>query len=270
MEHAKALITTDTLANWINTRNVPQPGPKDGILKVFFPEAQEGKGDTADDKDWIEFETAWRRAWYTIRPKAKLPPEPVEPASKWVHVGGYEFEGLIEFRLHPLEPGNQDRHLVRATLWIGTARRPWRNCIVTISLVDASVSVLSTSYQPAEGKMIGDKDLSHPNFERMAGGARIVGPLIDGRLTGNILDGGYMAEVEPGVAGGDPLTVRVLADQASFDITALEIRNQESMPKDVGRNKHSVIKALIFDVSEKDSLGRAILAERKMERKFDK
>ena len=267
MDKVGAATTDDSLRNWKNGKNLPAPAQIEGILKVFFPAASPGMGVTDDDAAWQSMEALWQTAWYGRHAGQPLPPlEPSEPIKGWINLGGSEFDGLVEFRLHPPDAANDadDRHYVRATLWIGTVERDWEGGTVEISLVNALVVMPSTSYQPAEKKMIGEADNTHDHFERSVGGARIIGPRPDDRhLSGDVLLGAHLAVIEPAQRGGGPLTVRIVADRNCFDVIP---RVDDNSEPPVHVNKQHALKALIFDACGKDSLNRAILAERLMKR----
>lgn len=265
-------ISDDTLTNWFEGANVPQPEPANRILKVFFPSAPEGLGDTADAVDWREMHSVWEAAWYNRRARVReTPPEPpeVRPELAWVHDGGFETLGLVEFRAHlptPINavPGN---YLLPATLLLGQMTRTWEPYVVTISLLDATLTVASTVYQPAAGKLVGDAGFQHDHFERTTGGARITGPRAGKILKGDVLTdevGRNVAEIEPADPSGEPLTLRVAAGPKDFESRAVRSDPTEAIDEAPKPNRDIIIKALIFAACRRDELGRAILAERRL------
>jgi len=269
MADAGGAPTSETLSHWLNRQTVPLPNAKNAFLKVFFPNAD--SGDARDNADRAELKDAWEAAWYKRRvaPRKRQEPESPDPASAWEHIG-FEFEGLVEFGLEDPVPSNEgnDWLLLPAILRFGGAQRPWDGGLVTLALSKAYLAVRETGFRIVAGRLIGKNGpLPHDNFRRETGYAEVVNPKNGGGHLDNwvLPEPETIAVVRPAAEAGGSLTAEIVAWPVEFDVTA--IRTGAGPPSLVESNKDAVLKALVLEITEKDSLGRVVLARRQVERK---
>ena len=269
MEKAGNGISNDTLNHWLHGENVPQPEPRTALLKVLFPKATEGKGDTADDRLWNEMDAVWKPAWYGSRPRrGRLPPAPPLPEAWPMLEDGWDMGWLVQFLLHEPVPVNEQpgAFYVPATLRLGQLERTCEHGTFAVSLNSAFVEIPANSYQLAKGMIAGAKNFPHDHFVSEAGGARIIGPHVGKRLHGDVLLDEHLAMIEEGVRGGDPLTVRIVASPSEIDIVATEACEANPAGGPVTVTKSNLMKLLVLDRCKQDSDGRAILAQHRRRR----
>lgn len=269
MDNAGHSIDGETLANWRNRRVVPLPSARDAFLLVFFPHAE---SDLADKRDWKELEQAWQDAWHRRLARSTTLPVAARPVVQWKLLRDDPFDGLIEFALEEPIPFNDatDRYKLPATLIFGTARRPWQGGELTFQLHSAYLDIPVTSYQIADGMLIGDSErLPNENFTREAGSTKVHGPRTDGCLRGHVLEKDeIIAIVRPAIEGGPPLTARVSAWPTDIDVTTVATTSGTPASTTIDEEtRDAVLKALILDKHKRDNLGRVILARRRMTKK---
>jgi hypothetical protein len=269
MEKAGSAPSEETLAHWLAGQNVPLPAAKDAFLQVFFPKAATDKQDHTDRDELAE---AWQAAWVPRRvtPRKRAEPRAPNPMSQWEDRPGYEYKGLVEFRLETPVASNEDPDVywLPATLRFGVASPDLEGIRFTIAVRVAHLDILETGYRLASGTLIGDSGrLQHDNFVRKTGDSEAIAPKPDGvHLNGPVLaEPTNIAAVRPAVKGRGPLTAQIAASPIQIDI---EISPDTAGPPGFDMtNKTAVLKALMTSNYRTDALGRVVLARRRMERK---
>jgi hypothetical protein len=271
MQRAGGAPSNETLSHWLARENVPLPPAKDAFLQVFFP----GVGIDARDKtDQEELHAAWEAAWYKRRvaPRKRHEASKPDPVAEWEDRPGYEFRGLVEFRLENPVASNEDPDIfwLPATLWFGIATPVLEGVQITVALEAARLEIPETSYRVANGMLIGDTGrLRHDHFVRRAGESEVIAPKrnrahLDGPVLGEPTT---IATIRPAVRGRGPLTAHIVASPVEIDV---EVSPETAGPPSYDmNNKNAVLKALMLENYRQDDHGRIVLARRCMERKAD-
>lgn len=194
-----------------------------------------------------------------------------DPREQWILLGSRGVLALMELRLHPPRLGNElDTFYLDATLLSGTAEYDYEDRLIVLGVRSAVLVLDSASYQAAQGSMIGERP-GPAYFKRLAGGVEITGPRDDnGRLSGDILQGEYIAVIESVGNDEHPLTVSILAGRRSFSVAALGRKKGTVSDDETNVNKDAILNALIYKVQTIDSQGRIVLAEARITRRKPK
>jgi hypothetical protein len=135
---------------------------------------------------------------------------------------------------------------VSATLVLNRAEREHADHTVTLSLLDALVTILATNCQPAAGKVVGDESFAHKNFVWAEGGAHIPNPRAGRYPCGSVLEdcvSRELAEIELTAKSSDLLTVSVVVVSQHIHVKTVR---KASRAGSESPNSDAVLKAVVF------------------------